>query len=738
MWSNCKCVGFFLGFCVLHFFAQVVSTHDEGHGSGRIDPFLEILKQENISSSNVLPVSRLDSFVVRVFQHVNCGGLEFQSTPQCSLCVRTTDLTKLAAVNTSLGVREEEFQKICLVLLNLLTQVKQLCHTRVDLSNVTLKLVTASLLQVAGVSQTEHAHLHASDIIRLLDTFKGLLVDHHDPDHAEHTDGDHDHVEEHAAHEHGDAVEEHDHDHDHDHDDESLVVKEQCLSGDALLYYMGEEHSVEAEELGRLATFIIYFITNDYKVEDKCRLLPQKGGFIDNLFSRFAAAGSNISLVGLENLMTQLGIKPMTHSHPEHAHEESHVHSHRKRSVGGHDAAAASTNGNSLESSFRVKRQAADQASFQKCYTAKQIMALYDLKDGIDQASFQQLCPSLVSQKLYADCSQTEDVKSASTEAERYGYSTIAVAIVCLCSVFGVIFIPCVSQTVYDILMSMFVGLAVGTLFADAILHLIPQAMGAHVHGGHGGHEHGDEIVVESFVLYGLAIMAGLYFFYILENVMSRYGSHSHSHTADDTDIIMYDNTHSKHGSLEADAEPPKDKSRKSYVVRADSPGTRPDEKPNNKTCGMTPVALMIILGDGIHNFADGLAIGASFTNSISSGIATSIAVFCHELPHELGDFAVLLQSGLSFKKAVFLNLGSALTAFAGLYVSLSVSHGEAAQRWIFAVTSGMFLYIALVDLLPQLIKTRGALHFTLNNIGILIGFAIMLVIAIFEEHIKV
>ncbi|CAG5120788.1 unnamed protein product [Candidula unifasciata] len=167
-------------------------------------------------------------------------------------------------------------------------------------------------------------------------------------------------------------------------------------------------------------------------------------------------------------------------------------------------------------------------------------------------------------------------------------------------------------------------------------------------------------------------------------------------------------------------------------------PRMLPDQKPSNKTFGLTPVALMIIIGDGIHNFADGLAIGASFTSSISAGIATSIAVFCHELPHELGDFAVLLQSGLSFKKAVILNLASALTAFAGLYVSLSVSHGEEAQRWIFAVTSGMFLYIALVDLLPQLIKTTGHLNFTLNNIGILLGFAIMLVIAVFEEHIKV
>ena len=66
--------------------------------------------------------------------------------------------------------------------------------------------------------------------------------------------------------------------------------------------------------------------------------------------------------------------------------------------------------------------------------------------------------------------------------------------------------------------------------------------------------------------------------------------------------------------------------------------------------CSMPPSSLMVIVGDAVHNLADGIAVGAAFSMSLAAGFSTSIAVLCHELPHEVGDFALLLHSGMSVK----------------------------------------------------------------------------------------
>ncbi|MEI8349579.1 MAG: ZIP family metal transporter [Candidatus Omnitrophota bacterium] len=116
------------------------------------------------------------------------------------------------------------------------------------------------------------------------------------------------------------------------------------------------------------------------------------------------------------------------------------------------------------------------------------------------------------------------------------------------------------------------------------------------------------------------------------------------------------------------------------------------------------PVVTLNLIGDGVHNLIDGMIIGASFSISISIGIATTLAVILHEIPQEIGDFGVLVHGGLSIKKALFFNFISALTSIVGAVISLTIgSYVKGYTVALLPVAAGGFLYIAGSDLIPEL-----------------------------------
>jgi len=143
------------------------------------------------------------------------------------------------------------------------------------------------------------------------------------------------------------------------------------------------------------------------------------------------------------------------------------------------------------------------------------------------------------------------------------------------------------------------------------------------------------------------------------------------------------------------------------------------------------PLGTLTIIGDGIHNFFDGVAIAASFMVSAPLGIATTIAIALHEIPQEIGDFGMLLYSGYSRTKALLFNFLSALTAIVGallFYYFSSYVHGIEALALGF--TAGMFIYIASADLLPELHKNKETHESLLQLFLILLGAAIIWLIA--------
>ena len=145
------------------------------------------------------------------------------------------------------------------------------------------------------------------------------------------------------------------------------------------------------------------------------------------------------------------------------------------------------------------------------------------------------------------------------------------------------------------------------------------------------------------------------------------------------------------------------------------------------------PFATMNIFGDIVHNFIDGLIIGASYLVSIPVGIATTIAVILHEIPQELGEFGILLHGGFTKGRALFFNFLVSLTAFIGVLVSLVISsYVDNITTFLIPFAAGGFIYIAGADLIPELHKEVKWQKSLLQFITFLLGISIMLILLIY------
>lgn len=158
-------------------------------------------------------------------------------------------------------------------------------------------------------------------------------------------------------------------------------------------------------------------------------------------------------------------------------------------------------------------------------------------------------------------------------------------------------------------------------------------------------------------------------------------------------------------------------------------------KKCENDNCGHSHaynVAPINLIGDGIHNFIDGLVIVASYSVNIGVGIATTISIIFHEVPQEIADFGVLLYSGLSKKKVLLFNALSALTSVVGMGLGFFLlSYYESINTFIIPFASGNFIYIAASNLVPQLHR-HCKLKDTLLHIGaIVLGVGVIVAVTL-------
>lgn len=155
----------------------------------------------------------------------------------------------------------------------------------------------------------------------------------------------------------------------------------------------------------------------------------------------------------------------------------------------------------------------------------------------------------------------------------------------------------------------------------------------------------------------------------------------------------------------------------------------------NEKHASTHPLAAMNLIGGSLHNFIDGVLIAGSYLVSIPVGIATTVAVILHEIPQEMGDFGVLLHSGMKVKKALILNFCIELIAFIGLFLVLGLNvDAEIATKYIIPITIGGFLYIANSDLIPELHKDVKIKNSLLQVISILMGIGVMALLLLLPE----
>lgn len=264
-------------------------------------------------------------------------------------------------------------------------------------------------------------------------------------------------------------------------------------------------------------------------------------------------------------------------------------------------------------------------------------------------------------------CLLEEKSKEIQSRASVWFYSTLAIIVISLCGLFGVAVIPIVEKKFYFYVLQFFMALAVGTLTGDALLHLLPHSM------RFTSDDMTNDDIRKMIMHRGVAALLGILIFSMFEKsltVITKWKSRGKENNSNKIEKS------SSHGHSHA--------------------------KVDTSSGSMSSIVWMIILGDGLHNFTDGMTIGAAFSNNIAGGFSTTVAVFCHELPHEMGDFAVLLKAGMSAKQAIFYNILSSVLSFVGMCVGILIGDAPESSQWVFAVAAGLFIYIALVDMVSD------------------------------------
>lgn len=243
-------------------------------------------------------------------------------------------------------------------------------------------------------------------------------------------------------------------------------------------------------------------------------------------------------------------------------------------------------------------------------------------------------------------------------------YSLASVFLVSIISLAGVLTLA-FSESRMNKLLTFFVSFAVGALFGDVFIHILPEAF-----------QKADTSLTISF-----GIIGGILIFFILEKFI--YWRHCHS------GVCLLHNH---------------------------------------------PVVWLNLVGDAVHNFIDGIIIGASYSVNIGIGMATTLAVILHEIPQEIGDFAILVNGGFSRARAMAANFLCSLVSVAGAVAALLAgSNIQHFSDYALPLTAGGFIYLAGSDLIPELHREVRFSRSVLQLLSIILGVLIMALLLLID-----
>ena len=337
---------------------------------------------------------------------------------------------------------------------------------------------------------------------------------------------------------------------------------------------------------------------------------------------------------------------------------------------------------------------------------------------------------------------------------ELWVYAISSTAFISAAPFFILCCIPIRDASEHSSFLKVLLSFASGGLLGDAFLHLIPHAVSPHDHHHHHDdehehhhhddhnheHHHGDAHDHTQDMLVGLWVLAGIVVFLMVEKfVRLAKGGHQHSHGSSHGKMVRDESIEEKD---EARVVPTSSTNtnvhrRKTGQQQPSLSGGR-SASSNTKTATkqneIKVSAYLNLAADFTHNFTDGLAISASYLAGRHIGLITTLTILLHEVPHEIGDFAILIQSGYSKRRAMFVQLVTAVGAMTGTFCGLFAEGiGTAATAWILPFTAGGFIYIATVAVIPELLEDSSLWQSVKEIFAIFVGVGMMVLIAYIE-----